>query len=706
MLNVDRPWWGAFSSPLRNPGGICIPGGSSRAAAWSGKWLICLLLAAVALVARAEDPRGMKVLYREPRAALVIGNGAYASSPLANPVNDAEAMARLLERRNFKVTLITNADLRKMEAAVDLFGRSLGAGGVGLFFYAGHGMQIGGHNYLIPVGARIENERDAKYNAFNVGKVLGKMEDAGNRLNIVFLDACRDNPFARSFRNVDTGLAQMDAPSGTLIAYATAPGKVAADGVDSSNSVYTRYLLEQLGVPGQEIGPALRAVRAHVVKVTHGKQTPWESTSLMGNFYLTPIDMLDENLALSRAQLESLRKLQAEQEQAAANLKKLEDEKNAEMARMDAEIARLRRQAQQPGQSGSSLDQILALGRKRTAAAAELAAAQRKAEAERRKREAEIAQVKAAARAKRKAEFETAYKKYEEIVKIVEQGFLGTAEHQVAWRAICGDFSVKNPGDKPAALRVDGLGWTGTSATGQSRTVDLGGGVSLELVWIPADTFTMGSPSGEANRGNDETQHRVKLTKGFWMGKYEVTQEQWQAVMGSNPSHFKGSKNPVEQVSWDDCQSYIQQLNRKVQGVGFRLPTEAEWEYACRAGTTTAFHYGNDLDASLANFDGNYPYGNGRKGEYRRKTVPVGSFKPNAFGLYDMHGNVWEWCQDWYGAYPSGAVTDPAGPGAGSSRVLRGGSWNNNARNCRSANRNNNDPGNRNNNIGFRVVLR
>jgi uncharacterized caspase-like protein len=267
----------------------------------------------VAAIARAEDPRGMKVLYREPRSALVIGNSAYASSPLANPVNDAEAMARLLEKRNFKVTLIQNADLRRMEAAVELFGKSLGAGGVGLFFYAGHGMQIEGRNYLIPVGARIESERDVKFNALDVGRVLGKMEDAGNRLNIVFLDACRDNPFARSFRTAQTGMAQMDAPSGTLIAYATAPGKVAADGVDSSNSVYTRYLLEQLGVPGQEIGPALRTVRGKVIETTRKQQVPWESTSLTGAFYLTPIDMLDENLALSRAQLESLRKLQAEQ---------------------------------------------------------------------------------------------------------------------------------------------------------------------------------------------------------------------------------------------------------------------------------------------------------------------------------------------------------------------------------------------------------
>ena len=708
--------------------------------------VIGLLVSAVA-IARAEDPRGMKVLYREPRSALVIGNGAYASSPLANPVNDAEAMARLLEQRNFKVTLIQNADLRRMEAAVDLFGKSLGAGGVGLFFYAGHGMQIGGHNYLIPVGARIGNERDAKYNAFNVGKVLGKMEDAGNRLNIVFLDACRDNPFARSFRNVDTGLAQMDAPSGTLIAYATAPGKVAADGVDSSNSVYTRYLLEQLGVPGQEIGPALRAVRSHVVKITNGKQTPWESTSLMGSFYLTPIDMLDEQLALTRAQLESLRKLQAEQAQAAANLKKLEDEKNAEMARMDAEIARLRQQARQPGAAGSSLDQLIALGEKRAVAAAELAAAQRKAEAERQKREAEIARVKAAARAKRKTEFEAAYAKYQRVIELVDKGHLGAAEHQAAWRAICGDFGVRNPGDKPAALawndtdgtvqlaslRVYGLGGTGStpSASGKSRTVDLGNGVSLDLVWIAPGTFTMGSPENESGRGSDEgPQHKVTISKGFWMGKTEVTQRQYQQLMGSNPSHFKnaGQDAPVEMVTWHDAKSFCGKLKSRLpsdlRGLTARLPTEAEWEYACRAGTTTALYTGGltirgdnngpELDAiawyggnSEVRYEGGYDSSGWSNKQYDHKragTQLVGRKQPNAWGLYDMLGNVWEWCEDSKRDYTASAQTDPEG--SGSSRVLRGGSWSLYARFCRSAYRYVDVPGLRRRYIGFRVVLR
>jgi len=268
----------------------------------------------------------------------------------------------------------------------------------------------------------------------------------------------------------------------------------------------------------------------------------------------------------------------------------------------------------------------------------------------------------------------------------------------------------------------------GTGAAGETMSVDLGNGVKMELVWIPPGDFVMGSPGGEESRDDDEVQYRVTLTKEFWMGKYEVTQEQWQRVMGNNPSHFKGILNPVETVSWNDCQEFISRLNNlagaqvtgrdafrdgRLDGVSpsrtqagvFRLPTEAEWEYACRAGTTTPFHYGNDLDSSMANFNGNYPYGRGSKGPYRVTTVPVGSFRPNAWGLCDMHGNVWEWCQDWYGEYQADGATDPTGPSSGSSRVLRGGSWDGDARVCRSASRGSGGPADRYDVVGFRVVV-
>jgi|688.fasta_scaffold243900_1 sulfatase modifying factor 1 len=190
---------------------------------------------------------------------------------------------------------------------------------------------------------------------------------------------------------------------------------------------------------------------------------------------------------------------------------------------------------------------------------------------------------------------------------------------------------------------------------------DLGQGVKLVMVLIPAGKFVMGSEMGHFE---NETQHEVTLTKSYYMGKYAVTQEQWKAVMGKNPSDTKGAKLPVTYVSWNDCKNFIKKLNGITKGK-YRLPTEAEWEYACRAGTTTAFSFGDEITPKDAN------YGDSKLG----KPIEVGSYKPNTFGLYDMHGNVWEWCEDWYGDYPKGAVIDPKGPAKGEYRVLRGGSF-------------------------------
>jgi len=226
----------------------------------------------------------------------------------------------------------------------------------------------------------------------------------------------------------------------------------------------------------------------------------------------------------------------------------------------------------------------------------------------------------------------------------------------------------------------------------------------IEMVWIEPGSFTMGSPASETGRDSDETQHQVTLTQGFWLGKYEVTNVEWKSLMGTEP--WKGQsyvlddpKSPVVYVSWDDCQKFIQKLNQKGEGT-FRLPTEAEWEYACRAGTNTAYHFGNTEDglAEYAWYTKNALDANGKYAHV------VGKKKPNAWGLYDMHGNVWEWCQDWYGEYPSGAVTDPTGPASGQSRVLRGGSCDGNPENCRSAYRHRFTPVGRYYSRGFRLL--
>ena len=234
---------------------------------------------------------------------------------------------------------------------------------------------------------------------------------------------------------------------------------------------------------------------------------------------------------------------------------------------------------------------------------------------------------------------------------------------------------------------------------GASRTVTING-VEVVFRWCPPGEFTMGSPENEGDRNDNEMRHKVVITRGFWLAETETTQEFWKAIMGqdNNLSRFKGDNLPVENVSWEDCQVFIQNLNTtlKDKGLQFSLPSEAHWEYACRAGTTTRYSWGDEWDSSKANNDDNDD----------SSTKPVGSFDyENEWGLKDMHGNVCEWCQDWYDAYPADATTDPTGPGSGSYRVYRGGGWGSDARGCRSAYRDGLAPEFRFLNLGFRLEL-
>jgi Caspase domain len=221
------------------------------------------------------------------RTALVIGNGAYAVGPLQNAVKDATDITAMLRRLSFEVTLLQNAPLQEMEEAVNAFNLRLREGGMGLFYYAGHGVQADGENYLIPVKARIDRQQDVRYQALPMGRVIGAMEDANNGLNILILDACRNMPFSRSWRSSQGGLAPPPTARGMLIAYATSPGGMAADGA-GENGVYTKYLLKTMALPGLSIEQVFKQVRYGVVAETEGKQTPWESSSLLGDFAFMP----------------------------------------------------------------------------------------------------------------------------------------------------------------------------------------------------------------------------------------------------------------------------------------------------------------------------------------------------------------------------------------------------------------------------------
>lgn len=231
-------------------------------------------------------------------------------------------------------------------------------------------------------------------------------------------------------------------------------------------------------------------------------------------------------------------------------------------------------------------------------------------------------------------------------------------------------------------------------------------GVIQQFCWILPGKFMLGSLEGERERNSDEVWHEVVLTQGYWLANAACTQELWEAVMGDNPSRFKEDKNnPVESVNWHDTMEFIDRLNELAPELNLRLPTEAQWEYACRAGTTTPFSFGESITTEQANYDGNYPYPRAKKGVYRDKTMPVKTFPCNQWGLYEMHGNVWEWCADWFGDYSASCVVDPGGLDKGDNRVLRGGSWFNLARNIRSACRHRYAPGFRNSHIGFRLAM-
>ncbi|MDQ7833811.1 MAG: caspase family protein [Humidesulfovibrio sp.] len=335
------------------------------------------------------------------RYALVIGNSAYKNKPLKNPANDAKDMARTLERLGFDVQLKTDVSLRDMEEAIRLFGERLKRGGVGLFYYAGHGVQVQGVNYLVPVNSNVSSESDAKFECVDAGRVLGKMEDAGNELNIVILDACRNNPFTRSFRSAEQGLARMDAPTGSIVAYATAPNSVASDG-KGTNGLYTKYLLQNITTPGIPIEEVFKRVRIGVMSETGKKQVPWESSSIAGYFYVA--GQPQQPLAINASQA-SLQQRQQEQ-RLKEYLAGLEAEKR-QVEQERAELARRRQQLDQ--EAAKKLAEAQAPQDKRLREQlAVLEAERRKLEQERMalegaRREAERMQAEQAAKAKQKA---------------------------------------------------------------------------------------------------------------------------------------------------------------------------------------------------------------------------------------------------------------------------------------------------------------
>lgn len=365
-----------------------------------------------------------------------------------------------------------------------------------------------------------------------------------------------------------------------------------------------------------------------------------------------------------------------------------------EVAALDAKIVKMKKRlGPAGGNADDSLDRMLAMVRQKDAQKRHLEELKQKRQAEEAKRLTEIEQLKAKRRKKILATLEKNISKYNMIVSLP----FGRSMKEGAWKGLLAKY--------PSAgnLQVgdtDGLKF-------KVAYEGIENSIGMKFVRIPPGTFMIGSPPKEPGHTFNEKQHQVTLTKEFYMQTTELTQGQWKELMGNNPSRFKkcGDDCPVENVSWNDVQNFIHRLNQREGSGIYRLPTEAEWEYAARAGTKTVFAVGRCLSTDQANYDGNYPFPECSKGAFIKKPVSVGNYSPNNWGLYDMHGNVWEWCQDWYKSYPSDSVTNPTGPPKGSSRLHRGGSWFSGAGPCRSANRNFSSPGARKFDLGFRLVM-
>ena len=553
----------------------------------------------------------------EPRVALVVGNNAYEEAPLDNPLSDARLIAGTLRELGFEVSTARDADEDAMEEAIVRLGerlRELGPEAVGLFYYAGHGVQsTAGRNYLIPVGAAIRGESRLAAKAVSADWVLETMRNAGNAVNVLILDACRNNPYVA--RRGARGLAAMVPGSDSLIAFSAAAGQTAEDG-DGDNSAYAAALAAEMRRPGLTFAQVFQNVRKRVLerqrhRPADERQTPTEVSQLTRDHYFVPPSGAPVRIPQPPQPVDWARE---EWEQ-------IKGTSNAEA--LEAYIGRHR-----------------------------------------------------------------------------DSRYAGLAK-----------------------LR---LGEVRGSALGDGQVFSdilKSGGQGPEMIVIPAGRFRMGCLNDDGDCfGSEKPVHDVTIPAPFALSVYEVTFDEWDACVadggcgGYRPSDGGWGRGgrPVIHVNWKDARSYASWLSRQT-GETYRLPSEAEWEYAARAGTATKYHFGSDSSrlcrwGNGVDLTGKEEYSdwrtpaNCRDGHIR--TAPTGSFEANGFGLHDMHGNVGEWVEDcWNGSYaraPSDGVAWVSGDCA--QRVLRGGSWDYDPRYLRAAYRNRDSTGDRFDVSGFRVA--
>jgi len=597
----------------------------------AGVSIVSVLLAAPLV---AQPPRLMQLgepIRVQKKLALVIGNAAYQNAtPLKNPINDALAMSAELRRLGFQVTEAKDLSLQNMDRVIDEFTGRLERGDFGMFYFAGHGVQVQLENYLIPVDYREGSEADIKYTAYPAYRVRDKMDYSGARLRVLILDACRTNPF-RGQRSGAPGLAPMRSDAeGSYIAYAAADNQPAADNPRENNGLYTKHLIESLRAPGLHLKEIFEQAKKAVFTASGRKQQPYTYDGIVGRYYFT---------APAPA---------AAPAPAGVDPVAIEMEYWKSLDRNDAE----------------SLDGYL--------------------------------------------------------TRYPNGQFADIARRSLAkLRTAASSAPAVTP---PVSAPKPESSIVGETRPGTVRVNPIDG---LNYVWVPPGRFQMGCSPGDSECEDDEKPaHPVRISRGFWMGQTEVTVGAYkrftQATGRSMPDApvflgialnpgWANDRLPMVNVSWDDAKAYC-------SWAGGRLPAEAEWEYAARAGSTAARYGLLDDIGWFADNSGRAPFDSARvwredQSNYGKRLADNGNRmhevagkRPNDFSLHDMLGNVWEWTADWYDAkyYGKKLENDPSGQAAGELRSVRGGSWLFYPRVLRVSDRVRYRPGVRGNVIGFR----
>ena len=624
----------------------------------------------------------------ERRVALVIGNQAYQSTlPLANPVSDANALSDALERLDFEVVRGIDLDLAGLRNAVREFSDNLPGSDIALFYYAGHGVQVNGRNYLLPVDANLQSEADLDFAAIDVDLVLRQME-RHPAVKLVFLDACRNNPFeqalasamgaTRALGALGKGLAPIDARGGVMIGFATDPGAVAFDGV-GENSPFTAALLRHIETPGLEVNVMMTRVRADVFAETAQRQRPWVTTSLLGEVYLSPESEVETpDVDASALELAFWQSIEGSEDP---------DEYQAYLDQFPGGVFASLAQGRLQVLSSLADDGPVVASNAPT-----------------------LLDMVPRTNAPKTPEF--------------------AGSGPIDQRQRHEQFALARPNEPQAPDLPDpSVPLIATDPRLRQECPDC-----PAMIALAGGPFVMGSPRGEGE--STERPQKVVALPPFWLSQFEITVGQFRAFVEDSGYRPKGGcyvwtkagkmrksgaasweapgyeitdRSPVACVNWADANRYVEWLNEKTPG-NYRLASEAEFEYAARAGQSSAYFFGDPQNAcaavNAAADDSRFRWRNSTCTDGVRTVAAVGTFPQNAFGLGDMIGNLWEWTADCWSGSHKGAKGDGRARTGGSceSRVLRGGSWDDPLKNLRSAYRVGIPASRRQGNVGFRVA--